>query len=393
VSTPSEGPDRLTSLQQKMVAAGFDTEGKQAALAELFEAHRKLDAHQADLARRTFRGRVQRFGPPVGSALAAGAAFSPQGQEVIGDVGQSAGDTAVAGAEGVGNLATEGYQASVDGLQSAGEAIGREWDEGVQELNRQGEAAKETIVDGAEAAGEGIAEGAGWVGEQATEGYEATVEGAQSAWNGVSGWAVETWGSVSETVTQTAQSVGAWVGQQGDAIAANPTSHALVAAGVAGVVAYANREQIREAVGKAANATNRWARDGFAAAAKTVRGAAAAGVSAARGAAEGAKNLFNEIRNDERVQYVIAKAGMGPRETQQAVSEVNAITAPEPKALPSAAEMQVPPPGQDPAMKPLEGKVMLGRELEAGGSEQGESASPNRAVGTSKKPELGPGGR
>jgi len=381
VTTPTEGPERPDSIRANMVTLGYDTPELQAAFAEALEKHRREVARQEELARKTFRGRVERFGPTAGIASAAAAIASPQGQEVIGDASQWAGDQAVAAGEGIGHAAAEGYRASVDGLQSAGEEIGRQWDQGVRELNEQGEAAREAIVDGAEATGRGIAEGAGWLRDQAVDAARATADLAQGAWNGVSGWAVETWGSATELAHQ----AGAFVAQQGDAIAANPESHALVAAAAVGAVVAAT-PQLREAVGKAANAGNRWAKNAW-----------AATTSLPGRAAQGAKNLMDQVRNSPQVQYVMAKAGMGPRETQKAVTEVQAITAGENPTLPSTGELMVPPPGQDPAMqaregKVHEGKVVLGREQEAGGAtELGEAASnPQRAIGgNNKKPEIG----
>jgi len=391
VTTPTEGPERPDSIRANMVTLGYDTPELQAAFAEALEKHRREVARQEELARKTFRGRVERFGPTAGIASAAAAIASPQGQEVIGDASQWAGDQAVAAGEGIGHAAAEGYRASVDGLQSAGEEIGRQWDQGVRELNEQGEAAREAIVDGAEATGRGIADGAGWLRDQAVdaardlghgvaEAARATADVAQAGWNGVSGWAVETWG----TATELAHQAGAFVAQQGDAIAANPESHALVAAAAVGAVVAAT-PQLREAVGKAANAVNRSARNGWAAA-----------TSLPGRAAQGAKNLMDQVRNSPQMQYVMAKAGMGPRETQKAVTEVQSITAGKNPTLPSTGELMVPPPGQDPAMqaregKVHEGKVVLGREQEAGGAtELGEAASnPQRAIGNNNKPEIG----
>ncbi len=95
--------------------------------------------------------------------------------------------------------------------------------------------------------------------------------------------------------------------------------------------------------------------------------------SVARDATESAKNLYYEIRSDPRVQYVMAKAGMGPRETQKAVSEVNAITGGENTTLPKTADVQKAL-GQD-GTSPVAGTKIEQKAAETAAAGQGEAAT------------------
>jgi hypothetical protein len=338
------------------------------------------------------RSGLRRWGPTVGIAAAAAGAASSQGQEAIGDVGKWTGQQAAEGARWAGDQAVAAGQAAADAAQWTGQQLA----DGARWAGDQAVAAGQAAVDAAQWTGHQIAEGARWAGDQATAAGQAAVDAAQwtgrqladgAQWTGqqladgaqwvgqqataagqaISGWSVETWHAASDSVTQAAHAVGAWATQYADAVAQNPSHAAATAAITAGAIVAAT-PQLRQAVGQAANAANRWARSGF---------------DAVRHPGQTMRQIGNAIRSNETVQRAMAAVGL---DSQQTHAGVNEITGAESR-LPKPGEMVASGLANDPAMKPAGTKVEQGQTAESAGTGQGEAANAQHR--TTSSPERG----
>ncbi|GAA1580409.1 hypothetical protein GCM10009804_41230 [Kribbella hippodromi] len=361
MSTPSEGPGPQNTgqhrIDQQLMHGGF-TQEQRTAIFEIINTQRALEARQAELAAKQPVARARRIAP---YGLAAGAAaMTEPGQEALGWTG----DQIAAGAQAVGDWA--GQQADATGQEANHFAdwAGQQVDNAVQTTKDFGNWAGDQLTS----AGHAISEGAQSAGH-------AISEGTQAAAGAVSGWAVQTWdsavgvaNSVGDTAVHAAHQVGAWATQYADAIAANPSQHAATAAVAVGAVVAAT-PQLRQAVGRAANAASRWGK------------AAASAVANAPGAvADRVSKLYNAIRRNPDTQQ--AAETVNPREMAVVANE---ITAPaEPKALPAPAEMKaIMPPGSDPAMRPAGTKQLeqaTGGENTVLGQQAGERPGTQRGT-------------
>ena len=340
MSTPSEGPDPAARLREALTAKGY-TQEQADVMMDMAGRLREMQQRMATLEAR--RSGLRRWGPTVGVAAAAAGAASAQGQEAIGNVGKWIGDQAAAGADYAGRKWDEAVQTASQNWQDFTREAGQAWDG----VTRQAGQAWDTAT------------------REAGQAWDSAVQGAQSAWNGVSGWGVETWHSASDTVTQAAHSIGAWATQYADAVAQNPSHAAATAAVTAGAIVAAT-PQLRQAVGRAANAASRWARNGF---------------DAVRHPGETMRQISNAIRSNETVQRAINAVGLDRQRTNEGLNEVTGAVS----RLPKPEQMVVSTLANDPAMKPAGTKVAPGQAAEAG-TDQGEAT--NR---TTSNPERGGG--
>ncbi|MEU4604166.1 hypothetical protein AB0F43_14395 [Kribbella sp. NPDC023972] len=385
MTNPSEGPGPSDALREALGRREFSEEQVNVFMAfaehqrEFYEQQlalnaqqqARLEALQQQVDAQAGGGRARRAAPYVGTAAAAAAVASDQGQAVIGDVGRWTGDQATA----FGQYAAEQYTAARDGLQQFGQDVAREASErynaavdGLQQFGqdvaREASERYNAAVDGLQQFGQDVAREAG-------ERYDAAVQGAQEAISTASGWAVQTWG----VATDAAHAVGGWASQYADAVAANPGNYATTAALAAGAVVAAT-PQLRKAVGQAANATSRWAKAGW----EAVRNAPA---NARQFVAQNVKQMYDAVRSDPRVMVAMAAVRITPRQMHEGANEV---TSPESK-LPKSQEMVAATLANDPS-RPAPSttiKVEQNSETQATGTGAGEAAATQRTTNPSER--------
>ncbi|MFF0264509.1 hypothetical protein [Kribbella sp. NPDC004536] len=322
-NTPTEGPattgTRALTPDETLIATRVN---------ELVEQRMAAQRRTEELRRRSLPARARRIAP-----LAAVAALAtPPGQQALAAgqnaavaAGEAVGHAAVVAGEAVGNAAVDGAEAVGHAAVVAGEAVGNAAVDGAEAVGHAAVVAGEAVGHAAEAVGREAAHIGGEIGE-------GVAHTATSVASTVSGWAVETWHSASDAVTTAAHAVGGWAAQYGDQIAAHP-GNAAVTAGLGAAAVVAATPALRQGIGKAIQATSRWASE-----------AKDAVKQQARALAVGAAMIYQNMRGIE------ARTG-SPKATHAVVSEVNNITGGEPQ-LPSVAEVReaLATPGSDPAI-------------------------------------------
>lgn len=349
-NTPSEG----TSAPE---LAGFSTEQRRTVeliVAEALAAQARQTQVRAAAAEPSRARRIAGRAVPV-AAVAGVAAMTEPGQQAvgaIGDAGQYVGGQAAEAGRDIAGAASDAYDASVQGVSDAYNASV----EGIENAyNASVDQIQETAHD--------------------------VAEGAANAWHGFTGWATDAaaqaWGvtqdvyhAVADPLVTAGQHVGQFASQYADQVAANPANTAVTAALAAGAVVAAT-PQLREAVGKAAAATSRFA------------GAAVSEVTErAHNAYLGAKVAFDKVRANPRIQGALKAVGLGSKETHTAVTEANAVTSAQTQ-LPKTAEVKAGlVPGQDPSQVRAGSKPPVAAEAGQSTGTGGQGAAERTGAAT-----------
>lgn len=272
MTTPSEGPGpsdpQRDAFRDRLIQEQLSPDQARAMLLDFYDMHQESQRRIAALEQQAAGARTRGLATTVAAAGTAAAAMSDQGQALIGRA-----------AEGVAWAGREGLRLGQEGVRLAGEGL-----------------------------------------------------------NSLSGWAVEAWNDKIEPTIAAAVQGGQEFWAEHGAQITHDSAVAATGAVIGAAVMASRNENVRQAVAQRANAVNRWGREAIARGTEFARnapGAVARGVGAAAGqvgrgvgsaastageriassrageltrnATQGLKRLYQQVRNDPRVDYVVTQ--------------------------------------------------------------------------------------